>query len=80
MNNGKRIYIIAFSLIVVISGILFGYLFNAYNRTEAKVNDYQAKVEEYQENFSDLRTDIATIKADLVWVKMTLTTLQQKVK
>jgi len=71
-NNGKKYYIIAFGLIITIIGIVFIYLFSAYNRTEAKVSEYQSQVQEVKDSIGDLKTDMAIIKADLVWIKLEL--------
>lgn len=75
-NNGKY-YKWAFGIIIVIIGVVFAYLFSAFNRTDAKVAEYQSKIEQYQASMSDLKTDIATIKIDLVWIKTALINLQQ---
>lgn len=71
-NNSKKLYVIGFALIIAIIGVVFSYLFSAYNRTEAKVNGYQTQVEEVKASVGDMSTDIGVIKNDLSWIKSAL--------
>lgn len=68
-GNVRKLYIIAFGLIITIIGTVFVYLFNCYNRTEARVETYSNQVEEYQASVSDLKADMGIIKNDLSWIK-----------
>lgn len=68
-NNGKKMYIIAFSVIVIIIGVVFTWLFNAFGRTETKVSEYQAQMEEVRACVNNMQVDIGTIKESLIWIK-----------
>ena len=70
-TNGKSIRWIIGTLIVIV-GVVFTYLFNAYNRTEASVDGYRIQVDEIKAYVSDLKTDIGSIKTDIGWIKEAL--------
>ena len=70
MNNNKsKLYVIGFGIFITIIGVVFAYLFSAFNRTEAKVNGYQLQVEEIKACVNEMKTDIGVIKNDLGWIK-----------